>query len=476
MQTHLLRIAFVIITSVVVSYTSAQDRSLSYDSVSKLVQAAYNTQDPANMYALTSSAYQNRMSAVKFTEGTNKFYAKAGKWLDMKAKVSTDSSMVYTVRFEKLTQLFSLQLDKEDKISRFDFKAMPIVKGTKNYPVQSNNPLRTSTDSLVEKLVRPYIQQSHTTGLVVAILKNGKIYRYSYGETKKRSNSLPDPKKTIFEIGSVTKTFTSLLLAREVVQKNMQLHDPINKYLPNFIPPLRYQTTAITLQHLANHTSGFPRLPDNIFKGNVNPVDPYRHYGKDSLYRFLQTYQPTSLPGTRFSYSNFGAGVLGCILAQKAKMSFEQLIVAKICHPLQMKDTRIELTPKDSVRFAQGYNESGEPTAPWNLASLQGSGAIRSTLNDMIRYTQAQLGQLHTSLDKAILLTHQITFRSSDNTMALGWRVKQLNDQIYWHHSGGTGGFRSFVGFVKDRQLGVVILSNTAEEVTAIGQAFLETK
>ncbi|WP_317618111.1 serine hydrolase domain-containing protein [Pedobacter sp. AK017] len=277
----------------------------------------------------------------------------------------------------------------------------------------------------------------------------------------------------MFEIGSVTKTFTSLLLAKEVVAGRMKLDDPINFYLPDDIPGLTYQGHPITLKQLANHTSGFPRLPANIFKGKVDPQDPYKHYLADSLYAFLKHYKPSVMPGTVFSYSNYGAGVLGTLLERKQQHSFEQLIVTEICKPLGMDHTTVSLNGPAQKNFAQGYNEKGQPTAPWDLASLKGSGAIRSTLNDMIIYTRVQLG-INSPLKKAVLLSHQPTFKGKEQSMGLGWRISTTGKSTYLHHSGGTGGFRSFVGFNPAKQFGVVILSNAAEEVSAIGEAFLK--
>lgn len=474
MYNFFLRFFFIVFICGSAEFVSAQDQRLIYDSVSKLVQKAFNTDDPLNIYSLTAPAYRARMTETSFTNGTKKFYIKVGKWEDLNFKEQVDGGMAYTARFERETQIFFLQLDEHGEILRFNFKAIPFIRSNKGYQVQTDNRMTSAIDTLVEKLIRPYIQQEHATGLSIAVIQNGIVHRYSYGEVEKGARKLPDPKTTIFEIGSVTKTFTSLLLAREVLRKKMDLKDPINKYLPDSIPNLSYKNTTITLQHLANHTSGFPRLPANIFLANVDPQDPYRHYNEDLLYSFLMTYLPSVIPGTQFSYSNYGAGLLASILARNSHQSFEQLVLEQICLPLKMNDTRITLSVKDSTHLARGYNEKGEPTAPWNLASLQGSGAIRSTLNNMIRYSQAQLGQFVTPLTKAILLTHQVTFQSKDNTMGLAWRIARHQKKIYLHHSGGTGGFRSFVGFDKKRQLGVIILSNTAEDVTTIGQAILE--
>jgi len=122
--------------------------------------------------------------------------------------------------------------------------------------------------------------------------------------------------------------------------------------------------------------------------------------------------------------------------------------------------------------FAQGYNETGEATAPWDLASLKGSGAIRSTLNDMVKYARAQM-EKKSPLHKAIALSHQPTFTGKDQSMGLGWRINQNGQHTYLHHSGGTGGFRSFIGFDPEKQTAIVILSNAAEDVTNLGEGFL---
>jgi CubicO group peptidase (beta-lactamase class C family) len=351
-----------------------------------------------------------------------------------------------------------------------NFATIPVTIANKTYRVATNNPLKDPVDLLIEKRVRPYIQKSNTSGLVIAIIYKGRIRKYCYGTVNKARQQLADPQTTLFEIGSVTKTFTSLLLAKAVVSGQMKLDDPINRYLPDSIPALHFQGYPITLKHLANHTSGLPRLPENIFFGKVAPQDPYKHYVPDSLYRFLKSYHPVAMPGAAFSYSNFGAGVLGILLERRQGRSFEQLIVSGICKPLKMKHTTITLGTSKQTNLAQGYNEKGEATAPWDLASLKGSGAIRSTLQDMIIYTQAQLGS-NNPLKKAIALSHQPTFQGREQGMGLGWRINTTGNNTFLHHAGGTGGFRSFVGLDKGSQFGVVILSNAAEEVTAIGEA-----
>ncbi|MBE9600290.1 serine hydrolase [Pedobacter sp. MC2016-24] len=453
-----------------VSFSYAQQERTSSDAIAEAVQVSFNLNQPDKIYALTSPIFQKKMTGEQFALGMRKFHGKVGDWTSSVFKEQNEKGFNYLAVFENSRQVFSLSLDRQGKIDRLNFTAAPIVIADKTYQVPSNNPLKDALDLAVERAVRPYIQKGNTSGLVLAVMNKGTVRKYSYGSSDRKTRQLPDAEKTIFEIGSVTKTFNTLMLAQEVVAGKMKLNDPINLYLPDAIPPLQFQGRPITLQDLANHTSGLPRLPANIFNGKVDPKDPYKHYTPDSLFSFLKNYHPVVMPGTVFSYSNYGAGVLGTILERKLQLSFEQLILSKICKPLAMEHTSVTL---NAYALAQGYNETGEATAPWDLASLKGSGAIRSTLNDMVKYTRAQM-EMTGPLAKAITLSHEPTFKGKDQSMGLGWRISQYGRYTYYHHSGGTGGFRSFVGFDPQRQLGIVILSNAAEDVTVMGEGFLK--
>lgn len=461
------------LTFFTVSFTQAQQENGHYNNMVEQVRTSFNQNHPEKIYALTSAIFQKKMTGEQFAVGMNKFHAKVGDWKSSVFKEENEKGLDYLTVFENSRQVFSIKLDVQGKIDRLNFAAVPVTIPEKADQAPSDNPLKDSLDLMVEHLVRPYIQKGNTCGLVLAVIHKGKMRKYSYGSVGKKVKQLPDSENMIFEIGSVTKTFNSLILAQEVVAGRMKLNDPINLYLPDSIPALNFQGKPITLQDLANHTSGFPRLPANIFNARVDPKDPYKHYLPDSLYSFLRHYHPSVVPGTVFSYSNFGAGVLGTILERKSGSSFESLIVNRICKPLGMDHTSVTLNDAAQKNFAQGYNETGEMTAPWDLASLKGSGAIRSTLNDMIKYTRAQM-EIKGPLRKAITLSHQPTYIGKDQSMGLGWRINRSGQHTYLHHSGGTGGFRSFVGFDTDRQVAIIILSNAAEDVTTIGERFLK--
>ncbi|MEZ0612012.1 serine hydrolase [Fibrella sp. WM1] len=450
---------------------TAQLDSLAHQRMAQFIQKAINEGDASAIYELTAASFRQKMTPAQFAAGMNKFKVNTGQWIATTFRTQNERGIDYTADFEAGQQLFSLRLDAQGKIERINFALMAKAIDPKRELVPSDNTLRTERDTVVERLVRPYIQKGNTAGLVLAVIDQGRLYKYSYGQVDKRRNELPTS-ATLFEIGSVSKTFTALLLAQQVVAGNMALDDPINQYLPDSVPFIGVKNSPVRLVHLANHTSGFPRLPANIFMGKVDPKNPYQHYTIGSLYRFLMSYRASSQPGQTFSYSNYAAGLLGSLLEQRLKATYEQLIVTRISQPLGMAHTFVTIPTKLMQTFAQGYNEQGVATSPWDLASLQGSGAIRSTLDDMILYAKAQLGTKN-GMERAINLSHLPTFNGPGQVMGLGWRIDQANQRTCYHHSGGTGGFRSFVGFDKTRQFAVVILSNAADDVTDIGKALL---
>ncbi len=451
-----------------VRHLPAQAIRADYDYFMKEFQRLFNEKKSDEIYGQSSATYQSKISKEKFSLGMRKFVANVGIMQHFSFVDSTTNGYNYTIQFENSEQLFSVLLDNEKQVLRMNFKEIPFLMDDKNFNVESDNPLNDSIDLLVEKFVRPYIQKGVTTGVMLAVVDGKRQRKYSYGTIAKTSKQLPDASKSIFEIGSVTKIFTSLLLAKEVVDGHMQMEDPISKYLPDSIPRLAWRGHPITLVQLSNHTAGFPRLPDNIFTTNAVRADPYSHYKVDSLFHFLKKYKVSSQTGIKFSYSNLGAGVLGVALERHNNKSFGQLVIDNICLPLGMKNTSL-----DDAGGVQGYDEKGRLTSYWHLESLAASGAIRSTLDDMIIFMKAQLGSKNT-LKKAIHLTHQITFADDDQTMALGWRIKKAGSKKIFHHSGGTGGFRSFVAFNDKSKKAIIILSNAALDVTTVGFSIFE--
>jgi CubicO group peptidase (beta-lactamase class C family) len=275
----------------------------------------------------------------------------------------------------------------------------------------------------------------------------------------------------VYEIGSVTKAFTGVLLADAVVRKEVALDDPISRLLPPEVKAPEYQGTPITLLHLATHTAGLPRLPGNFQP--KDPANPYADYSVQQLYNFLSRYRLPRKPGEKSDYSNLGAGLLGHLLARRANKSYEALLVERICGPLQLTDTRIRLTPEQQQRLAKGHNAEGEPEPNWDLPTLAGAGAVRSTAADLARFVRANLEPAGTPLAEALRLSQQPRFVvEGDTSIGLGWHLNTAAKSVW--HNGQTGGYHAFAAFLPERRTGVVVLSNTATDlVDAVGSNLL---
>jgi len=447
--------------------------SVKIDSVRKLVETTFNEKNGKALYALTNKDFQKQVSEAQIVQVSSMLYNQLGKWKTSEFQKTTDGVAFYKAVFEKGNQNFFIGLDKNDKISTLLFQPYKGDAPKKDFQVANNNPMKTPLDLRVDSLVRPYIQMKHTASICVAFMKNGKTTTYSYGEVKKGENQLPDADKTFFEIGSISKTFTGILLADEVIKGKMSLDDPINKYLPDSIKKMEFKDVPITLKTLSNHSSGFPRLPMNLYKKGDDANNPYQNYDAGRMFSYLKTYKPFREVGVNYEYSNFAVGLLGTILAQQNQLSYEELLLQKICKPLKLKNTKISLDEADKINFAQGYDEKGKSASAWDLNALAGAGGVRSTTNDMAKYIEANMTKAPKQLQEAIDLSQKVTFESGQNIVGLGWHITKRKEHTIYQHSGGTGGFRTFVGFDKERQIGVVVLSNSAEEVAMIGMGLL---
>jgi D-alanyl-D-alanine-carboxypeptidase/D-alanyl-D-alanine-endopeptidase len=274
---------------------------------------------------------------------------------------------------------------------------------------------------------------------------------------------------TLFEIGSVTKTFTVLLLEDMVHRGEMKLDDPVELYLPKTVKVPSRGGKKITLLNLASQDSGLPhddenmpgRLPNNMFAG----------YTVDNLYTFLSSYTLTQDPGEKFRYSNTGIALLGNVIERKSGRDFESLIRERICTPLHMDSTYVDVPADLKPRLATGHLDDGNRHPGMILQVIIPAGGIRSTANDMLKYVSANIGPESTSLTPLMQKMHMIHHRESldpnsgsKGATAMPWydmRAYQNTDMDFRGHGGGTAGFLAFAGFDLKRRRGVVVLSNS---------------
>jgi CubicO group peptidase (beta-lactamase class C family) len=336
-------------------------------------------------------------------------------------------------------------------------------------------PKPTDPRAAIAPLARSLIDGEYAGGLVVAVISPaGPPQIFAWGETVRGNGKLPDG-NTVFEIGSVSKVFTSLLLAELVIDKQLTLDTPVAKLLPPNAK-LPAGKRAITVLDLATHTSGLPRMPDNIHP--TDPGNPYADYTALDLFAFLATATLAHEPGTNFQYSNLGVGLLGQALARRGKVDWATLVAAQIARPLAMSSTMVTLSGNARARLAQGYDVDGDTAKPWDLPTLAGAGALRSTALDMAAFVKAEIAASRaprSRIAKAMALT-QTPQRSqgtdeSSGKIGLAWLIKP--DGTIWHN-GETGGYHCLVAFRPARKLGVVVLaSGGAAQVDELGFAAL---
>jgi serine-type D-Ala-D-Ala carboxypeptidase/endopeptidase len=326
-------------------------------------------------------------------------------------------------------------------------------------------------EDIVQSILKR-IEYGHTPSIVVGIIdKDGPKY-YNFGT--KTIGGKPVNEHTIYEIGSISKTFTAILLAQMVQEGKLKTNDAAQNYLPVSVKLPMRDDKQITLGHLSDHTSGLARMPTNFTP--KDPSNPYIDYTVDQMYSFLNTYTLPREIGSAFEYSNLAAGLLGHILSLKAGKTYEELMVSKIATPLGMKSTKITFDRQMIKNLAMGHSQ-GKQVSNWDIPTLAGAGAIRSSLHDMIIYIAANMGLKKSNLDPAMQLSHQARHDKAGNgtRVGLGWIIsKGAEGDVIWHN-GGTGGYRTFAGFVKETGKGVVVLTNSNQGADDIGMRILNS-
>ena len=271
--------------------------------------------------------------------------------------------------------------------------------------------------------------------------------------------------RSVLEIGSVTKVFTGLALAALAREGVVGLEDPARAHLPAAVRVPRHPAGDFRLVDLASHSAGLPRLPPGFERRpeSLGP-DPYAGFGADDLYAALERTRPTGPPGRSSGYSNFGAGLLGHVLATAAGTDYGGLVRSRVTEPLGMLDTTTEVPPG----AVAGHDRRARLVPPWTFDALAGAGALRSTGADLLRLARAALaggGDLETALAPRVRVGRGLH-------VGLGWHVtSSRRGTVHWHN-GQTGGFASFVGIDRERGVAVVVLSDTSRSVDRLaGQA-----
>lgn len=431
----------------------------------------FNAYQPDSIYAMAGPGFRKQLSAAVFKQVYENNLVPLGL-LNADEFESMDGRVAkYKAVFAAGTFSMYLGLDSSGLIETFLFQpykkpvAGPLVK------VITDNKLLTDQDKKMDEIIQRFMFESQAVGLSIGVLKDGKTFFYNYGETVKGNKQLPTS-KNLYEIGSVTKTFTGILLAKAVNEGKIKLSDPVNMYLPKDAAWLVSGNDTARIVHLSNHTSGILPLPDNFDMTNMD--NPYKDYDETKLLAYLKTAQLQRRPGEKFEYCNLGVGMLGYILAGIYKMPFEAMVRNFIASKAGMQDTREFIRQQDSALVVQGYNDAVQKQGPWDFKVLTAAGGLRSNTSDMLKYAGLNLNCSDTALQKAITLSHQVTYDADKQKIGLNWFVQNWGWGDVYFHGGATGGYRSFLAVNPVTKNAVVILCNTFVNVDEAGVAILK--
>lgn len=340
-------------------------------------------------------------------------------------------------------------------------------------PADSKN-LEAAIDAEIEKAMR----SGSFPGIVVGVYKDGRALIKGYGGVSKESSQRPDA-ETVFQIGSVSKLLTALLLQRLCDEGIVSMDATLSELLGERMTLSSY-VREVTLRQLVTHTSGFPRLPRSFgekvaeMAGDEDPMlDPYSYLDRRYVFDYLATAKGKRKAG-RFDYSNYGMGLLAHVLEVVTGEDYESMVREKVLLPLGMHQTAINLTPEMKEKLAQGYTAKGVPAQLWTFSALGGAGAFSSTAEDLTNFIQASVAESGVASQLLLKMSEQ-QFKGSSG---IGWMQPSFIDRfvgnrtVVWHN-GMVGGYASYLAIDKKAGTGVVVLTNQASSVEMLGMMLM---
>ena len=333
--------------------------------------------------------------------------------------------------------------------------ALVIACHGQNPNVSSN----TETFAKIEKLATEGIKNHNFPSIAIGIVLDGKIiYAKGFGYADRENKKLADA-DTVYQLGSVTKTFTGNLLAQLIEERQISLDDSIAKYFPKLVKfPTDKNGKVITVKDIATHSAEFPRYPENLDRIDGEPI---RGFSKEQLYQGIELIRINNSAGIRYSYSNFGYGVLGTALENLTDKSLSELLTQRIFQPLKMQSSNLELTDKIKMNFAVPYRDDNpnQRTEPWEMGALSGAGNIFSSVNDLSLFMNEMLRNSEVNrIQQTEYLKINETWNYGLGCFAINSKTR--NTKII-HHGGDIDGYASYLILYPEFKGGLIILTNS---------------
>mgnify|MGYP001047197566 FL=1 len=443
-----------IVLTLIVNLSFGQTEKTANKVVTEKFIEHFNNDNYNGIFSMFADVMKETLPIEKTTEFLKGLKSQAGNITNQEfIKYENGTSASYKTTFERAIFALNISIDDSSEINSFLVK--PFVEEVNVENVMNN---LTIKNGLITKEQSEIIFEStnifpNNTQVSIAIIKDGKVNYF--GIKKARDTiSTSENKKSVFEIGSISKVFTSTLLANFVIEGKIKSNENINDYLET---PLN-NNTEISFVDLSNHTSGLPPLPTNLDFTKVNPENPYKEYREKELKEYLTKHLELSNKGVN-QYSNLGAGLLGYTLSKIENDSYESLLQNKIFSKYDMQNSTADIS-KIKGDIIRGLNSEGKEVPNWELSVLAGAGGIFSTVVDLSYFAISQFDDSN----KELKLTREKTFEINDNMdIGLGWVIlKSQSDNLWYWHNGGTGGYSSSMVIDDKSKNGIIILSNVS--------------
>ena len=414
----------------------------------------YNDDDYNGIFSMFADVMKEALPKDKTTEFLKGLKFQAGNNSNREfVKYENGTFASYKTTFERAVFVLNISIDDNSDINGLFVK--PFVEEVNSENVINNLTIKSGLITQKQSEIifeNAKIFPNHTQ-ISIAIIKDGKVNYYGINN-KNDTISTVNNKKSIFEIGSISKVFTSTILANFVIDEKINLNDNINGYLKTSFN----NDTEISFINIANHTSGLPRLPSNLDLTKVNPENPYKEYKEKELEEYL-TKHLELLNKEKYQYSNLGAGLLGYTLSKIENTTYENLLQNKIFSKFNMYNSTSDIN-KIKGNLVKGLDNEGNDVPNWELSVLAGAGAIFSTVEDLSQFAISQFD----NSNKELKLTRKKTFEVNENMdIGLGWHILKSQSKNFWYwHNGGTGGYSSSMVIDENTKNGIIILSNVS--------------